>query len=419
MRFIAFVFFLSVILLGSSVIKDFDRIPQDSTKFDLNLTTPPDFSYEEFKKRYFSPWDLDFNGSKKDFLFGVEYIKNKRYFDEAKKPISEKVIEKIIDNANLETFPTHFVNAITLKNCDFRLLPTAKPFFYDFEKSFGGYPFDYMQNSMVHINTPIKILHYSKDKAYAFVQASYVSGWVKSEDIAPVSWEQINRIKLMKLVSPKQDNLALIANERFVAKVFIGAIFFKDCDEKIYFFTQDANAQGVLKSAYFDDTKMTVLPRVFDKANIDALISQLYGQNYGWGGYLQNRDCSMLMRDFYTQFGLFLPRNSIDQAHDKPDEMITFKDTTNEEKIALIRQFAKPFRTMFYMKGHIMMYIGEFAGEPIIFHSFWSIKTKNNNRLVIGGSYITTLMPGIELENYDKAKGTLLDKLLSMRVFKD
>lgn len=89
---------------------------------------------------------------------------------------------------------------------------------------------------------------------------------------------------------------------------------------------------------------------------------------------------------------------------------------TREEKIKIIKEKGVPFATLLYMKGHIMIYIGTFNDEVTIFHSFWSIKTLNRGRFIVGGSFITSLAPGIELEEFDHKNGTLLDKLLSMRV---
>ena len=124
----------------------------------------------------------------------------------------------------------------------------------------------------------------------------------------------------------------------------------------------------------------------------------------------------MMIRDFYTPFGLFLPRNSFDQANDKKDEVISLESKTRDEKIKIIKDNALPFATLFYMKGHIMMYVGTHDDQIVIFHSIWSVKTLNKGRFVIGGSFVTSLNPGIDLPDFDHESGTLLDKLVSMRI---
>ena len=37
-------------------------------------------------------------------------------------------------------------------------------------------------------------------------------------------------------------------------------------------------------------------------------------QPYGYGGLYDNRDCSAMTRDLFAPFGLYLPRNSSEQA---------------------------------------------------------------------------------------------------------
>ena len=43
-----------------------------------------------------------------------------------------------------------------------------------------GFPFDYMQNSIIAANKPIFISHYSKDREWAYIFSSFTSGWIKT-----------------------------------------------------------------------------------------------------------------------------------------------------------------------------------------------------------------------------------------------
>lgn len=397
-------------------IKDVSSIPQDFGQFAKDLNTTFSRYHAEFNQRYFKPWEDDLQASQNHLLYGIKYVENKQYFGDNRQEISEAQKNKIIENANIQTFPTLKLNAVTIRNTDCRLLPTNKPFFYDFKKQGGGYPFDYLQNSMIHINTPIKVLHYSLDKAFVFVEAPYVNGWVSSSDIAFVSQDDINKTKLMKLVTPNIDELSLNDKNNFISKAFIGSILNQDSDDFIYVFKSDSNSNGVLTKIQNHSSEFIKIPQIPTKANLEHIAVKLYGQNYGWGGFLQNRDCSMMLRDFYTPFGLFLPRNSIDQINDKAEEIINLEGKTNEEKIKLIKEKGVPFATFLYKKGHIMMYIGTVGDEVVIYHSFWSIKTINKGRFIVGGTFVTSLAPGIELEEYDHTNGTLLDKLTAIRV---
>jgi hypothetical protein len=398
-------------------IQDVSTIPQDFTNYALDLNSTFSKYNEEFLVRYYKPWSEDFEINRFNAEFGAKYIAKKTYFGDNRQEVSQAFKDHLVENTNIATFPSVYQNGITIRNTNCRVMPTNKPFFYDFKSSGGGYPFDYLQNSLIHINTPIKVLHYSKDLAFAFVETPYVSGWINSNDIAFVSDMDIKRVKNMKLLTPINDDTTLIgSDERFVSKAFIGATLWKNEKGNIYLFKTNDKNQAVLTLTNNLQENFTTIPTIPTKENLINIAKQLYGQNYGWGGSGENRDCSMLIRDMYTPFGIFLERNSNMQANEKQEEIISLAGKTNEEKIKIIKENAIPFATFLYMKGHIMIYIGTFNDEVTIFHSFWSIKTLNKGRHIVGGSYITSLKPGIELEEYDHQNGTLLDKLVSMRV---
>jgi hypothetical protein len=400
-----------------SKIKDISVISQDFTNFAIDLNDTFTKHNKEFLERYYKPWDENFVVNRFNFEFGARYIAKKTYFGDNKQEISSSFKEKITLNTNPSAFPSVYQNGITTRNTNCRVMPTNKPFFYDFKNNGGGYPFDYLQNSLLHINTPIKVLHYSLDKAFAFVETPYVSGWINSNDIAFISNDDIKKLKNMKLITPKVDDVSIIDSENnFISKAFIGATLWKNENEKVYLFRGDEKNKAIFTLTNQSKDEFAVIPELPTKENLAKIAKQLYGQNYGWGGVNENRDCSMLLRDMYTPFGIFLERNSNMQANEKKEEIVSFEGKTSEEKIKIIKENAIPFATFLYMKGHIMLYIGTFNDEITIFHSFWSIKTLNKGRHIVGGSYVTSLKPGIEMEEYDHENGTLLDKLVSMRV---
>ena len=142
----------------------------------------------------------------------------------------------------------------------------------------------------------------------------------------------------------------------------------------------------------------------------------MLSSNYGWGGMYGERDCSSMLRDLYAPFGLWLPRNSSKQS--KIGEVISFDGLDNKQKIALIKEKALAFKTLLYKKGHIMLYVGVYRDEVIVFHDTWGIKTKEGEvegRIIIGKTIFSTLKLGKEQENYDKSS-ELLRNLKSMNI---
>jgi len=65
-----------------------------------------------------------------------------------------------------------------------------------------------------------------------------------------------------------------------------------------------------------------------------------------------------------------------------------------------------------------MLYIGARDGKPLIFHNFWSVKTRDaagkRSKLIVGRAAITTLRPGGELLNLDVQGTDLLQGLRGM-----
>ena len=131
--------------------------------------------------------------------------------------------------------------------------------------------------------------------------------------------------------------------------------------------------------------------------------SYLIDQPYGWGGLYNNRDCSAMIRDIFTTFSIWLPRNSTNQAK-KGGLYIDLNSLSNEEKQTFIKENAIPYLTLLWFPGHIMLYIGEKEDDALVFHNIWGLRTKDKmKRMIIGKAVITTLSPGDEMATIDKS----------------
>jgi hypothetical protein len=157
---------------------------------------------------------------------------------------------------------------------------------------------------------------------------------------------------------------------------------------------------------------------LINKKTLIQLGNNLLNTTYGWGGMFQERDCSSTIRDFAIPFGIFLPRNSKEQA--KRGEVFSFKGLRNDQKIALIKEKGVPFETILYKKGHVLLYIGTYEDKVMVLHNIWGVRTRDAKgvagRAVIGKTIISTLELGKEVENFDP-KGMLLSTLVSMNIF--
>jgi hypothetical protein len=72
-------------------------------------------------------------------------------------------------------------------------------------------------------------------------------------------------------------------------------------------------------------------------------------------------------------------------------------------KESIIKDEGVPFATLLWLRGHITLYIGEYKGEPVMFHNVWGVRTDDGNgegRHIIGRAVVTSLQPGAELKKH-------------------
>jgi len=271
-----------------------------------------------------------------------------------------------------------------------------------------GFPFDYMQNSTISANKPILISHYSKDKEWAYIFTSFTGGWVKTKDIVILDkkytdiWQKAQQIFILK------DGVPIYSKDgTFLFKSRIGMMMALIDESKDDYTVLSISRYKGLKPLYLTSKISKTISSKglieFTNKNIELVMNEISKSKYGWGGIYGQRDCSSTLRDFYTPFGLWLPRNSSQQA--KIGKVFNVESLSNEEKIKFIKSKATPFKTFFYKKGHILLYVGTYEDKIIAFHNIWGIKTKENGvegRLIVGKAVFTTLKFGSKQANYDK-----------------
>ena len=138
---------------------------------------------------------------------------------------------------------------------------------------------------------------------------------------------------------------------------------------------------------------------------------------YGWGGLLDNRDCSMFLRDLFLPFGVFLPRNSKDQAAIEKKGYVDLSKFSIEEKLDYLKHNAVAFGTLLYMRGHVLLYVGQKDGEPLVLHDVWGFaynEDAKEKRFVVGRPVISTLHLGEKHDGFEE-KRSLAARLLGVR----
>lgn len=352
-----------------------------------------------------------------------------KFYSEDLQEINPEFVKKVIKNMDLNSYlcescPTK--RAIITSTTDVRALPTNKPLF----NKINGYPFDRWQNSLIFANTPVLITHTSRDGRWVHIQSSYIYGWVEAESLGLMSEKQIDEFASRGFFVPILDKIPIQIQEQnetlYLGEARIGQLFpafehYKS-HSVLTIYKRDSNGRAIPKHFntynFGDLYGYAPFPLWFRDGKIAAVIDTMLGQKYGWGGYLENRDCSAFIRDIFTQFGLHLPRNSKAQVdygkNEYNHEVISLKDLSSEEKEAYIIKHATPFKTILWQSGHIMLYIGHKDGRALIAHSAWSVTTGERFENLLGGVVITSLHVGEERNSSFATSPLLIDKIEAM-----
>lgn len=311
--------------------------------------------------------------------------------------------------------------AISLRRSDVRTLPTSDPVFEDPRKAGQGYPFDVLQNSSLAPATPVYILGQSRDQLWYLVMAPEVLGWVKSDDIGRVDsrfvdkWQTAANLHLGSTI----DHHVPVMNQRrqviFTAPVgtLLPVIDRSDDAYTVYLPVKNEYGQTDIEEGYVSTAALRQMPWLSSPQHFATMMRHMVGLPYGWGGYLGDNDCSAELRQLMLPFGVFLPRNSWDQSQSgKKDDQ---SKLSVRDRLEYLMAHGKPFRSVVYIGGHIMLYIGnhEYQGKtvPMTYQNIWGLRPEDSSRRsIIGQSVFFPL-----LETYEE--DTSLQSLAAKKWF--
>jgi len=426
------IFAETILTVGGREQSQIDFMPTDDVEDTLTLpqkdisefanqseymTRDEQLAYDaKYNEKFFEPWHIYSMGlSEGEKTWQFKFAKHKMYRRDGT-PIPKSWFKKEIKNSNFKAYGTVNRPAVIIRHTDIKLYPTDKEFYYNINIVGEGFPFDYNQNSSIYINTPIFISHYSKDKKWAYIKAPFAFGWVKLRDIAFVTDEFKERFETPRNGVATTDNLRLIHNGEDISIVKLGTIFPMNRETNEFFVAlKGKNGYAYMDKVKPEDINLVVKkPIKFNKFNITFIGKQLLGEPYGWGGKLKTRDCSTLTRDFFAPFGIYLPRNSKQQANS--GNYLSLKGLSREEKEKMILEYGKPCRSLLVLPGHVTIYLGQKNGEPIIMHNYWGVRLKDGSKKILGRSVVTTTKIGKELPEV-KEKSMLINTFKGLVTF--
>ncbi len=386
-------------------IKDIDVLPQSLAyyadkmpKGALLTSSVHKAEAEKFKRIFYGAWGQSKAGySLKTFENTLGSARGYQGVN----PWTEAQWASLKANANSMTYPNVQRPAIIVRQTPLREMPTLSPRYSKATPSAALSPFDYFQYSTLHVGLPIYVSHISLDKQWYFIENSIAGGWVQAKDVAFVDATFIKKYMARPLTALIRDKVSLGQ----AGHAHIGAVFaqVKKSSDSIYVYVPVRTASGMatMEQVSLSAADAVTIPMPITAQNIAKVGDVMMGQLYGWGGHNEWRDCSSTLRDMFTPFGVYLPRNSKAQYNSAYTHPLS--NMTLEEKKAAVRRYAKPFLTMIWMPGHIGLYVGEEHGQPAMFHNVWGIRVDEqgmgDDRFIIGRAVVTTLEPGKELAN--------------------
>ncbi|MGH1601424.1 SH3 domain-containing protein [Campylobacter majalis] len=382
-------------------------------KIDENIA----FSGDELLKKRFRVYELKRDDKEmKDPFWAFstyKYSVNKPRYGVNFRPLNKEWYDKHKINANVSKFLSVSKIAVTTANTSHRNFPTSEPMFYNPNTPGEGYPFDYLQNSILSIGFVLFVSHFSKDGAWAFVRDDDVWGWVKADDIKILSQKEAQDYKNSKFLTITNDNTPVYDESGdFLFYARVGGLL-------PYFYDDDSSFKGKiytrsgLKVYKISKKHAFAYPLKFNQNNIEKVAKTLMSQPYGWGGMSELRDCSLMIKDFMSGFGIWLPRNSFSQAQQGCKIML--EGLNNDEKLSIIKQKAIAYRTLIHLPGHIMLYVGVRNNDVMVLHQSWGLKTKSNGRAMIGQTAITPIDIGKDKDYIDE-QSLLISKAKSITI---
>lgn len=408
--------------------RELNKVPQNNLAFvQKNQAKQKLISNEnatklrtDYLKKFYLPWTAPFTWQSKTGIRNniskiINTYKHNPGWGANQNLHTKTWADDIERNLNLDNYPNKQQRAITIRITALRALPADSPSFSDWDIAGKGYPFDNLQTAYLGANIPLYILHTTLDKQWDLVITPYnCYGWIKSLDLATVDGKFVDTWRQNRYVTALQDEKPLLdLQQHYRTSTEIGAIYPLIKATPLFYrvltTTSDTHGKAQLISAKLSKNTAQIWPLKLTKQNIAFLANNFLDNPYGWGDLYNYRDCSETIRSLFAPFAVWLPRNSAAQA--ETGKFISLKDLDNEQKQNLILKLGKPFTTLIWMPGHIMLYVGEKNGKIYVFHNPWGIHTVNyfggeSGRAVIGRTVITPLDIG---KNYANTKWVYLD----------
>jgi len=371
-------------------VKNPNKIIMDSKEieeFNNNV------SYKEHKLTYFKDMGVHYRGSwVKKSIEGMfnGLTAQVKYFEDGNR-IPNSFFNKIKEYMNLKNIDSTIKcrYALTVKYTNQRVVPTELALLKNKEQIF----FDRNQNSALDIATPIAILHTTVDGRWHYGIAPTSSGWIEDGDIAFGNKKEIQDYLSTKsfVVTTAAKSAVMLAGNYYDylrMGVRLPSLLTVDNMTMVLIPTRDNNGGLVLSNATI---KSTNLHRGYLPYTPSSILEQAFkflNAPYGWGGSFGEQDCSKFIQEIYATVGIKIPRNSSAQSAVGNNHLELSGLSRDAKRNILIASSNDIGAAIVHLQGHIMLYIGDYKGEPYVIQTVWG---ESNRHYALGRTAVTSL----------------------------
>lgn len=268
--------------------------------------------------------------------------------------------------------------------------------------------FDRWQETAVSLGTPVVILHTSKSNKFVYIQMYNYRGWLLKGNIATTSKDD-----WLNYINEYNNNFLVITSNHLQLSYNPDSSVISNL--QLSMGTKLTLLEGKIpESVDNESTKNNYVVKVpirkdngllayklatispsnkvhegylpFNEENLINQAFKMQGDRYDWGGLHGSRDCSSFVNDIYSVFGIYLPRNTSEQAliPNKVDITESISYTDRQEIIKKLNP-----ASLLVMEGHVMLYLGSVDNKSYIIHAI-SSEYPNNNKQFINQVMVTT-----------------------------
>lgn len=317
--------------------------------------------------------------------------------------ISSSYWDTLVDNENIDGIASNqkvsFGFAVK-RECLYQF-PTEDIITLDHPYTF----FNENQCSSILYGEPVIKLHESKDGEWYYVISQAFGGWMKKEYIAlcenKEDWDEHRNPDKFLVVTDDEFSLEydpkikenselelsmgaklMLVPAKEYTKSEEGRVAYGNYVVKLP--TRGKDGMVTYQHAYVPVSKGVHVGYLdYTKENILKLAFASLGDRYGWGGQYNARDCSQYIMEIYRCFGISLPRNSsgLAKMNCKTIDVEGLSDSEKEEKLEQI-----PVGSILYLKGHVMLYLGEEDGKHYVISSMSSFIREDGGDVIMAES---------------------------------